>query len=64
MENHNSRTPAFRVDASGKGVYGQWWAMFDVVRRWMGVVRRNICTVEDNNGGRIRHPPWTSKDKK
>ena len=36
-KNHNSHAPVFRFDASGKGADGQWWAMVDVIGRWMRI---------------------------
>ena len=35
--NQRSGTPALRFDPSINRAYGQWWAMVDVVGRWMCV---------------------------
>ena len=35
IENHNSNASAYRFDAGGKGAYDRWWAMVDVIGRWM-----------------------------
>ena len=56
IENPNSRTGAFRFDASGKGAYCRLWAMVDVVGRWMRVGGRGGCKMEDDDGGRTGHP--------
>ena len=55
VENHNSHTLAFCFDAS-KGAYGQWWAMVDVVVRWMRVGCRGGCKMEHDDGGQTGHP--------
>ena len=47
---------ACHFNASGKGNYGPWGAMVDVVGRWMRVGGCRIWKMEDNNGGRTGHP--------
>ena len=56
IENHNYRTPEYRFDASGKGAFGRWRAMVDVIRRWMHAVGRGGCKMEDGDGGRMGNP--------
>ena len=58
-----SGNPASNFDASGKGAYGRWWAMVDVVGRWMRVGGRGGCKMEANDGGRTGHPDEFSNPK-
>ena len=62
-ENHNSPAPAFRFDTGGKGAYGQWWDMVDVVGRWMRVGGRGRWKMEDDDGGQGGHPTEFSISK-
>ena len=48
--------PVFRFDANSKEAYGPWWAMGDVVGRWMRIVGLGGCKMEDDDGGRTGHP--------
>ena len=56
IENHNSNTLVSQVDVSGKVCYGRWWAMVDVVGRWMGIDGRGGCMMESEDGGQTGHP--------
>ena len=56
IENHNSNALASCFDASGKGAYGQWQAMVDVVGRWIRVGVRGGWKMEDDDEGQTGHP--------
>ena len=42
-ENHNFHPLAFRFDASGKGAYGRWWVMVDVLGKWIRIGGQGRC---------------------
>ena len=56
MENHNSNALAFQFDARGKGVYGGWRAVVDIVVRWIRVGVQGRWKMEAGDGGQMGHP--------
>ena len=59
-ENHTSQTSTLRFDVSSKGGYGRWWAMTDVIGRWIRARGRGGGKMEDGDGGRTDHPAESS----